>query len=148
MGSSNSYLKIKVTENIVGIVFKYGDASYYKQTICVGRPEKSYNQQEKVTSRQYDNYGEWYIYDGNYKKLDTILLEFKPKEEPVDQLIDKLETHCNLKKYESTWGMFKRWAYNVYKLVEKPLALLSTLGTVLPVITWLFGGTSTPAIDQ
>ena len=74
----------------------------------------------------YDNYGNWYHYNGNSYGLHHVLTTFDPKKDKVMYLISKLETECEVEKYESTVQILWRWSQESLTFIGAiPAAILT-----------------------
>ncbi len=128
MGSSYSYLKIKITNYTAGFIFEEVTGIYKKITIAAGHPDNSFNNQIFTTKTNYETYGDWYYYDGDYKSLRNVLNSFNPKGDNIHFLIDRLKTECNLEKYESTWNIICSWVKNVASAISSvPVGVVATV---------------------
>jgi hypothetical protein len=114
MGSSYSYLKIRLPNGsrTIGFIF-YHNNLYKKYVITAGNGANSSNTLEYIDRSYYEIYGDYYYYDGNAIKLDKILSNYDPKYMDTKELVNKLTVECNLEKYESTWEIICKWSKNV-----------------------------------
>lgn len=117
MGGNYSYLKIKVTDYTAGFIFEI-DEKYKKIVIAAGHPDKSFNDSKTVKEKDYNNYGDWYYYDGRAKQLNRVLGDFDPKKEKIDFLIARLKTECNLEEYRSTWSIIMTWVEKTWEITK------------------------------
>ncbi len=121
MGSGSSYIKMKTTDHVMCLIYKYGK-SYIKRCIAA-HPDKSYNKENIVDLNYYSKYtGNYYVFDGDYDNLHQILTEFQPhfiKGVPnIDLLIERLECECDLRRYRNLWKKFIDWKYYVMTLCK------------------------------
>lgn len=101
MGNNKSYLKIKNNSHFLGIIFLYNNE--YKKIIIVTHPDNSFTYVNLSSEQEYNNYGNYYIYDGDMQKLNKILIEFNPYYDHKNILFSRLITECNLEKCEIFW---------------------------------------------
>lgn len=122
MGITGSYLKIKPSTHgyALGFIFEHGQR-YVKVIVAAGHPDNAFMSETQSTKQEYDSYGDWYLYNGDSDKLHAALTSFRPKNDAVRALISRLEVECELKKYESTWGVIFRWAKTVITFVPQTL---------------------------
>lgn len=114
MGLGYSYLRIKVTNYTIGIIFIHND-NYQKFTIAAGHPDNSVKRHTIVNRSEYNSYGDWYYYDGKSEYLYEVLSSFNPHKDNIQFLVDRLKTECNIQKYRSTWSKIMEWVQNIIK---------------------------------
>ena len=139
MGSSASYVKVKVQTTVISVYYEHNKI-YYLRTIN-GHPNELKNEVEHKSYNHYNNYsGGWYSYDGNSATLHRILSDFQPHYTPtagsnVKSLFETLKCRCDLEKYENPFCTFCRWIVNVLDVCLKiPQAIMGA--TTLKKLIW------------
>ncbi len=81
-----------------------------------------------TTNADYYNYGDWFYYNGNSSGLYNVLTNYQPSRDNIPFLISRLETECEIHKYENTLQILWRWAKSTLTCIGTiPATLLDPL---------------------
>ena len=126
----NYYMKIKTTDHTACFIYKHSDV-YKKTTIAAGHPDNSFNTTCSTNYATYNNYGNWFTYNGESDTLHRILTGYDPKTDHVGFLLSRLKTECDMEEYTYTWKYLKDWVKNIGPVVVG--------GVIVASINWVFG---------
>lgn len=133
MGQGSSYLKLKTKGTVATFVY-WDDDNYVKRDINCHNTNYS-NKIEIVTRKYYENYsGEYFTFDGNYKKFNAILSEFKPNEHTTIDLISRLECEADLAKHTKIWNKLWEWAKVIAKTALATLPYIANLAGAIAMV--------------
>ena len=138
MGSSYSYLKIKVLDCTMGIIINNNDNTYIKILLAVGHPINSHKTISDSNYTEYNNYGDWYYYDGDINKLKNILSNFNPKNDNIKFLVSRLTTECNLDKYYRIWDKIMAWVSNIGEILKNQSITLLILSGGQKLLEYIY----------
>ena len=118
MGSSSSYLKLKVNGHVASFIYEFHGNEYIQRTI-------SCHPNDRFNLRKYRDYNYFYnfsgvnhYYDGDRENLNKILREFDPKKTDVSFLINRLRSECDLEEYKDLWTKINEWKDYVVSMPE------------------------------
>ncbi len=114
MGTTNSYLKLKINQFTASFII-YHHNKYIKIIIAAGHSDNSFTHQYNSSKEIYDSHGQFYTYNGDSQTLYDVLTSYDPKKDKIDFLLCRLDTECDLQKYNSTWNAIVQWAVYVIK---------------------------------
>lgn len=144
----NNYVKMSVDDCALGVAFQHNN-KYLLYTICIsGRKETTFKKKENISYQRYNNYGDWYEFNGKTDKLEEILADYDPVFESIIFLKSRFKVECEFKAYKTTWECIKEWIVNVKETVK---SVVSTgIGVTIGggFLTWIFSLTAKNYLTQ
>ena len=137
MGSSNSYLKLKIIGPVAVIIYPLDNnfKSYCRLTLSF-HPERTYKKKSIMNYNEFYKYdAQYHWFDGKYAKLNNIMTDFEPKRtDDVTYLLSELKHKCHMEQYKAIWTKLYDWGQWLIVDVAKPTITIGFWGYKL--LTW------------
>lgn len=130
MSNSNIYIRCKITETRIGFIVPFENG--YKRIIVIANKNIVSTEVDTTTKKDYETYGDMFLYDNNVSKFIEILENFNKNnedKESISNLVDHLRVVCNFEKYDTLFEKVCNFSDKLYHYVT-PYIL-----TILQVIS-------------